>query len=131
MYTEWFDENTNPNDIPTELERIIKGLRSTTESGIDEEGRVEEIRYMAEVIYDTYLDLSTLHMVADRYEKQIALLKSKHRERLENVKEREIALKDKYVDQRNRERDKQNATQTRHKIRNLAEAFANMLTNPA
>ena len=130
LHPEYFDKEMNAADMPMALKDIISNLRNSYEGSLSEENIFSQTRYMAEEIYDTYWNVSTLHTVADKYQKRINELKSKHRQQLDAVKEKETALKQKYQEQRKKERDRRSATVTRNQIKDMIARLTNTLTKP-
>ena len=99
-YPETFSKETNPADMPIELADIILNLRDTT-SLIEEYDQTQQMRYLAEQIYDGYWNVSTVQTVMDklsaenrreiqelkyRYAKKVAEMKKQHEKELSDQK---------------------------------------------
>ena len=87
LYPDVFDYEVNSADMPLLLAELIADLR-TTDSLFNEYNKAEELRWMAEEIYDSYWNVSTLHTLADKQQKEVNLLKSKHRQQMDDLRDR-------------------------------------------
>ena len=93
-----FDADTNPADMPIALVENVATLKAA--NSVAEQYDIEaKLRSMAEEIYDGYWGVSTLFTVADKYQKEINLLKGRHTETMKKLREnhanREKITKDK------------------------------------
>lgn len=88
QYPDTFSKDTNPADMPLELADIIHTLRNSYEI-IEEFDKTEQVRWLAEQIYDTYWDVSTVESVMDKlskeHQQQINELKTQHAERVKKI----------------------------------------------
>lgn len=88
QYPDTFSKDTNPADMPLELADIIHTLRNSYEV-IEEFDKTEQVRWLAEQIYDTYWDVSTVESVMDKlskeHQQQINELKMQHAERVKKI----------------------------------------------
>ena len=88
QYPDTFSKDTNPADMPLELADIIHTLRNSYEV-IEEFDKTEQVRWLAEQIYDTYWDVSTVESVMDKlskeHQQQINALKTQHAERVKKI----------------------------------------------
>ena len=86
-YPGYFDSDVNSNEQPMELMRVIDNLQNTFE--MDEYYYEDEMytQWLMEKVYDGYWDVSALHTVADAKQKEINLLKVKHKERMDNIRQ--------------------------------------------
>ncbi len=88
QYPDTFSKDTNPADMPLELADIIHTLRNSYEV-IEEFDKTEQVRWLAEQIYDTYWDVSTVESVMDKlskeHQQQINALKMQHAERVKKI----------------------------------------------
>lgn len=88
QYPDTFSKDTNPADMPLELADIIHTLRNSYEV-IEEFDKTEQVRWLAEQIYDTYWDVSTVESVMDKlskeHQQQINELKTQHAERVKKI----------------------------------------------
>ena len=88
QYPDTFSKDTNPADMPLELADIIHTLRNSYEV-IEEFDKTEQVRWLAEQIYDTYWDVSTVESVMDKlskeHQRQINELKTQHAERVKKI----------------------------------------------
>ena len=84
----YFDKDTNSTDQPIMLMEIIDGLQNTYAT--------DEYHYYSDEmvtqdlmtkVYEGYWDVSALHTVADAKQKEINLLKAKHRESMDALRE--------------------------------------------
>lgn len=117
QYPDTFSKDINPVDMPLELADIIHTLRDSQEI-IEEYDNAEQIRYLAEQIYDTYWDVSTVESVMDKMSKehrlQINELKEQHAERVQKIRDKhQEEMKDQkayYQDMYKRLRERANAS---------------------
>ena len=101
QWSEWanaypfvFDADTNSADMPIKLVEIINDLKTAYEV-TEEYDKTEQIRSMATSIYDSYWDIPTVRTLADKYQKEVNLLKGKHKAEMDALKEKKDAkLKD-------------------------------------
>ena len=88
QYPDTFSKDINPADMPLELADIIHTLRNSYEV-IEEFDKTEQVRWLAEQIYDTYWDVSTVESVMDKlskeHQQQINALKTQHAERVKKI----------------------------------------------
>jgi len=85
-YPHIFDAEISTNDMPIELEKIIKNMKET-ESVLNEEEQMQRVDWMAEQIYDAYWLMPTVKTLADKHQLQVNLLKGKHREQMDALRE--------------------------------------------
>ena len=90
-YPYYFDSNVKPADMPNKLIEVM--------SSISDEAFAREAEYEYEAseamimqdlvreVYNGYWDVSTLHTVADKAQKEIMLLKAKHNRQMGEAKE--------------------------------------------
>ena len=87
MHPAYFDKETNSADQPIILMDIIDGLQNSYAE--------DEYHYYSEEmiaqdlmtkVYEGYWDVSALHTVADAKQKEINLLKAKHKERMDALR---------------------------------------------
>ena len=117
QYPDTFSKDINPADMPLELADIIHTLRDSQEI-IEEYDNAEQMRYLAEQIYDTYWDVSTVESVMDKMSRehrlQINELKEQHAERVQKIRDKhQEELKDQkayYQDMYKRLRERANAS---------------------
>ena len=85
MYPDVFSEDTNSSDMPRELVDIVDRLRSSdgTYIGYDE---IMARHSLIRDIYDSYWNVSTLYTFADAKQKEITLLKIKHKNKMDEVR---------------------------------------------
>ena len=111
MYPDVFSEDTNSSDMPRELVDIVDRLRSSngTYIGYDE---IMARQSLIRDVYDSYWNVSTLYTFADAKQKEITLLKIKHKNKMDEV------LSDHREEVQQLRTDKQNsvkAVRQRHK----------------
>jgi hypothetical protein len=88
MYPGYFDPEVNSNDQPLVLMDIIDGLQNTYELDDYHYYSDEMIKQdLLMKIYEGYWDVSALHTVADAKQKEINLLKAKHRESMDSLRQ--------------------------------------------
>lgn len=88
MYPMYFDEEVNSNDQPIMLMDIIDRLQNTYE--LDEYHYYSEEMVRQDLltkVYEGYWDVSTIHTVADAKQKEINLLKTKHKEQMDLLRQ--------------------------------------------
>ena len=123
----YFDSDVNSSDQPIMLMEIIDGLQTTYAE--------DEYHYYSEEmiaqdlltkVYDGYWDVSALHTVADAKQKEISLLKAKHKEKMDNLRQSHEES-DAKLRQEHRERISQLRTQYREreeaKMKKVAEYY--------
>ena len=86
QYPDIFRADINDGDMVRELYDVLNGLQSASET-VMEYNEEETKRYLAQEIYNQYWNVSTIKTTADKYDKQIKLLKSKHRNYMAEVRE--------------------------------------------
>lgn len=111
LYPDVFSEDTNSSDMPRELVDIVDRLRSSdgTYIGYDE---IMARQSLIRDVYDSYWNVSTLYTFADAKQKEITLLKIKHKNKMDEV------LSDHREEVQQLRTDKQNsvkAVRERHK----------------
>lgn len=115
MYPSHFDKDVSSNDQPIMLMEIIDGLQNTYEADDYHYYSDEMVRQdLMTKIYEGYWDVSALHTVADAKQKEINLLKAKHRESMDALKESHKES-DAKLRQEHRERIAQLRTQYRER----------------
>ena len=88
MYPMYFDEEVSSNDQPIMLMDIIDRLQNTYE--LDEYHYYSEEMVRQDLltkVYEGYWDVSTIHTVADAKQKEIYLLKTKHKEQMDSLRQ--------------------------------------------
>ena len=99
LYPDTFDNDVNSADMPLLLAELLTDIR-TTDNLLNKFNKTDELRWMAEEIYDSYWGVSTIHSLADKQQKEVNLLKSKHRQQMDELREnyanREKNAKDKF-----------------------------------
>ena len=128
-----FDEDTNPNDMPTVLKDAIEAQKSNY-SDNNEWYETERVQEISQAVYDGYWRASTLHSVADKYQTQINRLKSKHMDKMvtlrENRDKRIANIKAKNTQSRKNAIEKRNVTVERHKVKAKWDYMYGLLTSP-
>lgn len=128
-----FNEDTNPNDMPTVLKDAIEAQKSNF-SDNNEWYAAERVQEISQAVYDGYWRASTLHSVADKYQTQINRLKSKHMDKMttlrENRDKRIADIKAKNTQSRKNAIEKRNVTVERHKIKAKWDYMYGLLTSP-
>ena len=128
-----FDEDTNPNDMPTVLKDAIEAQKSNY-SDNNEWYVAERVQEISQAVYDGYWRASTLHSVADKYQTQINRLKSKHMDKMvtlrENRDKRIANIKAKNTQSRKNAIEKRNVTIERHKVKAKWDYMYGLLTSP-
>lgn len=153
-YPDVFDVNANAADMPIILVETIADLR-TADKLLEQYDKNGELRWMAEEIYDSYWNVSTVHSLADRQQKEVNLLKSKHRQQMEELRDRHKsqlddtkthyhdmlervradkiakmeAYKEKVQEQRKKSVDQRYRTATRGKIKRVINELNSILNN--
>lgn len=88
LYPDVFDEETTSTDMPGALMDIVDRLRNTDTSALEYFHNKDLIAQdLLRQVYDSYWRVSTLRTVADVKQKEINALKSKHMQRMEDMKE--------------------------------------------
>lgn len=148
LYPDVFDKDVTAADMPEALAEITSDLRLTRKM-VNELNTAEQKQMMANEVYDSYWGVSTLHTLADRHQKQVNLLKSKHNAQMSELraesKEREQKTTERYREMIKRIREhknkqmeeykvavresRQNATESRHRteMRNKIKKVVNEL----
>lgn len=87
-YPAYFDSETISASMPARLLEIVDKLRSYQDDSTVYDYS-EEMVYqdLLTQVYDSYWDVSTLHTAADSMQKEINLLKIKHRKKMTEVRE--------------------------------------------
>ena len=87
-YPAYFDPDTISASMPARLLEIIEKLRNYQDDSTVYDYSEEMVNQnLLTQVYDSYWDVSTLHTVADSKQKEINLLKIKHRKKMTEVKE--------------------------------------------
>ena len=122
-----FDTEISEGDQPLVLMEIIDGLQNAYE--VDDHHYYSDEMIAQDLltkIYDGYWDVSALHTVADAKQKEINLLKAKHKERMDELRQSHEES-DAKLRQEHRERVSQLRTQYREreeaKVRKVAEYY--------
>lgn len=142
-------------NIPSLIVELIEDMRQT-ESILEQMDRTQEVRKMVEKIYDTYWNVTTLHTLADRHQKEINLLKGKHRAEMDALKEktdtkvkntkehyREMlqkvredrdakmqTYKERVQEQKRKNVEGRNKTATKNKIKRVIKTLESLYSNP-
>lgn len=126
QYPQYFDEDVSDADEP---ELLLKGIRAMQNS-YEDNGIVMSMAADAELldmIYDGFWEVSTLHTVADRYERRINQLKKKHADQMTEVREdrdkRIAKVKQDFKDKTARSKERRETTELRHKIARIRDDF--------
>lgn len=84
-----FDEDTNVLDMPLTLLSVVDQMKNNYESDMEEYAFSADMtrQELLTDVYDGYWSVSTLHTVADRYQKQINELKAKHKAQVDDIRE--------------------------------------------
>ena len=96
QYPDIFRADINDGDMVRELYDVLGSLQSASEIAMEYD-ETEQRRWLANEIYNQYWNVSTITTTADKYDKQIKLLKSKHRSYMAEVRE---SYKQKVEDQK-------------------------------
>ena len=126
LYPGFFDRDVNSNDQPLELMRIIDNLQNSYE--MDDYYYEDEMyaQWLMEKVYEGYWDVSAVHTVADAKQKEINLLKAKHKERMDALRQSHEDA-DAKLRQEHREKISQLRTQYREreeaKMKKVAEYY--------
>lgn len=109
-YPAYFDPETNDANQVFGLVEAIESLRSTeVEDGYYEYEQEMVAQDLLTKVYDAYWDVATLHTVADAKQKQINLLKSKHKQQMDALrqshKDKDAALRKAYREKMQKLRD--------------------------
>ena len=87
-YPAYFDPETISASMPARLLEIIEKLRNFHDDSTIYDYSEEMVNQdLLTQVYDSYWDVSTLHTVADSMQKEINLLKIKHRKKMTEVRE--------------------------------------------
>lgn len=86
QYGEFFDADISDADQIVQLYETINALKEASEY-VEEYDNEEEARWLANEIYNQYWNVSTVKTVADKYDKQIKLLRSEHRQTMTGLRE--------------------------------------------
>ena len=138
-FSGYFKSDIHELEQLSELSSVVSRLRDTRySSGYDADFysayEAEIKQNLFEKIYDGFWDVSTLHTVADKYAKQINLLKAKHKALMDKIREsREEAIssiREKYRESTQNARERRNQTLYRTKIKGLHSKMDRMLRNP-
>ena len=113
QYPDTFSKDTNPADMPLELADIIYTLRSSQEI-IAEFDSVEQLRNLAERIYNTYWDLSVAETAINQlpleYRLKVKELRNQHANLMKEIVDR---YENKLTDQKAYSRDMVNRVRQR------------------
>ena len=85
-YPAFFDSEVTSNDQPVMLMDIISDLQNSYVEDYYYEDEMVANDLLAK-IYDEYWNVATLHTVADAKQREISLLKNKHKERMDKLRE--------------------------------------------
>jgi hypothetical protein len=85
IYPEWFDADVNPNDQVSRLIEIVNDMRDASEI-VTEYDTEEQARWLANEIYNQYWNVSSIKTTADKYDKQMQMLKWKHRQAMDKLR---------------------------------------------
>ena len=106
-YPMYFDSDAKANDMPVLLADAISDLKNSYVEEYEYEGEMVAQDLLTKV-YDSYWNVSTLYTVADAKQKEINLLKSKHNQKMQELREshadKEIKLKKEYQERLSRMR---------------------------
>jgi hypothetical protein len=86
QYPDIFRADINDGDMVRELYDVLGSLQSASEIAM-EYNEEETKRYWAQEIYNQFWNVSTITTTADKYDKQIKLLKAKHRSYMAEVRD--------------------------------------------
>ena len=86
MYPDYFDADITTNDMPMKLLEIVDALRNSNSNEYEYSDDMVDQDLLNQV-YDGYWDVSTLHTAADSMQKEITMLKNKHRRKMLEVRE--------------------------------------------
>ena len=118
LYPDVFDKDVTATDMPEALSDIVSDLLLTRKM-VKELDTAESRQMMLNEIYDSYWGVSTLHTLADRHQKQVNLLKSKHNSQMSELraeyKEREKKTAQRYQDMIKRIREHKNRQMEEYK----------------
>lgn len=82
-----FDTEINDADMPLTLVDIYTGAKASSEYVLEVD-KNEQIAAIVTDIYDMYWNVSTLKTVADKKQQEISKLKAKHKEKIEDIKQK-------------------------------------------
>ena len=127
LYPSHFDINVNSSDQPIMLMSIIDGLQNSyAEDEYHYYSNEMVVRDLMTKVYEGYWDVSSLHTVADAKQKEINLLKAKHKESMEELKKTH-AENDAKLRQEHKDRISELRTQYREreetKLKKVAEYY--------
>ena len=133
LYPGVFDKEENEGDMALALAELY----NNTVKGIEYESQVNEdefIKYFSAVIYDEFWNVPNVTTVADRYSRQLSVLKSTQAERMAALREqrdRKVENTKKYYrDMINRIHETHDSSAIVKKIRKQLSKFATLLANP-
>lgn len=84
-----FDDDTNVLDMPITLLTVVDQMKNSYESDMEEYDFSADMtrQELLTDVYDGYWKVSSLHTVADKYQKQINELKAKHDEEVRKIRQ--------------------------------------------
>ena len=95
-YPDIFKSNISDTDMIVELYDIIGSLQDASET-IVEYDMLERTRWLANEIYNQYWNVSPIRTTADKYDKQIKMLKAEHKRMMSELREdRDTRLKEQH-----------------------------------
>lgn len=88
LYPNYFDANTNSNDMPSRLLDVISALRKPENTALENDYTRELAEQeLLQQIYDSYWRVSTMNVRADKIGEKVNALKSKHNRAIEKIKD--------------------------------------------
>ncbi len=128
LYPGTFDPDINEGDMVSRLVEIYESTKETVPDYFEQE---EEIRRLSYVIYDSYWRVNTLYTKSDRLQKEINLLKAKHNQQMQalrdGAKARQEKIKKAYIEQRRNDVLRRKKTFVRHQIIKRIKALNHLL----
>ncbi len=86
QYPDMFDSEISASDMPAALADTVDRLRNMKTDATTGYGEEAVRRDILQDIYDGYWKVSTLHTVADKYQKQVNELKGRHADAMAEIK---------------------------------------------
>lgn len=128
LYPGTFDPDINEGDMVSRLVEIYESTKETVPDYFEQE---EEIRRLSYAIYDSYWRVNTLYTKSDRLQKEINLLKTKHNQQMQalrdGAKTRQEKIKKAYIEQRRNDVLRRKKTFVRHQIIKRIKALNHLL----